>query len=153
MVDRYTNFLTNLPDEPFSLTLESILAVVKLIAHGTVKGLPGLQSMHPQGAYLLDRLNAGLTQPTTQYYALGANYTPDDPALLARLAKKGFDKFVDAVFGTDNDGVVLTGGSYQAGHNSYGFPIPRERRYVYEGEDQIHHCNFSTCAIGHRLIK
>jgi hypothetical protein len=66
MIDRYTNFLTSLPDEPFSLTLEAVLGVIKLIAHGTLKGLRGLQSMHPQGAYLLERLNAGLLQPRGQ---------------------------------------------------------------------------------------
>ncbi len=151
MIDRYTNLLTNLPDGPITLTLEAIMGLVKVLAHGTLKGLPGLQAMHPDGDYL-KRLNKSPANKIT-YYALGANFTPTDPGLFARLGKAGANKFIDSVFGADNDGVVPTNGVYQAGHNSPGFPIPSERRVIYEDDIQIHHINFFGSSVVNEQIQ
>lgn len=141
MIDRYTNALIMLPDDIFGLSIEGLLAVVKLIGHGVVSTLPGLSVMHPQGAGL-QRINSS-GQPATEYYTLGANFSPDDnPAWIKRLCLQAGDKLVDKIFQSENDLVVPTLGTYQAGHNSYAFPIPSERRHVYEKEYGIHHCNF-----------
>lgn len=150
LIDRYTNFLTNLPDEAFLITIEAILALVKLVGHGTLKGLPGLQSMNPQGDYL-KALNA---HPVNQadYYALAADFTPTAPGLIARLGKTGLDTFVDRLFEEANDSVVPTGGCHQIKQTAAGFPIPAERYRVYAGTNRIHHCNFFEQAIVNRQI-
>jgi len=142
MLDRYTNLLTSLPDNAYTLTIEGILLVVKLLLHGALKGLPGLQNMYPKGEYL-QRLNASLAHDT-QYYALAANFTPSAPGLLARFGKWAADKYIDGVFGEDNDGVVPTRGSYECEPESPGFPVLPERLVVFEKDDQIHHCNYFT---------
>jgi pimeloyl-ACP methyl ester carboxylesterase len=140
MIDRYTNLLTSLPDNAYTLTMEGVLMVVKLLLHGALKGLPGLQNMYPQGEYLR-RLNSSPAHDT-QYYALAANFIPSAPGLLSRFGKRVADKFIDGVFGEDNDGVVPTLGSYECEPDSPGFPVLPERRIVFEKDDQIHHCNF-----------
>ena len=90
MFDRYTNLLTSLPDNAYTLTMEGIFLLVKLAAHGALKGLSGLHSMYPAGDYLR-RLNASPSHDT-RYYAAAANFTPTDPGLLARLGKYVADK-------------------------------------------------------------
>ena len=140
MVDRYTNLLTNLPDNAFTLTMEGVLMLVKLVLHGALKGLPGLQCMYPKGDYL-KRLNA--SQPNaTQYFVIGADFTPTAEALLARFAKLVAGKLIDGVFGEENDGVVPTRGSYESEAHTSGFPIKPEQRVVFEKSDEVHHCNY-----------
>lgn len=140
MIDRYTNALILLPDDVFGLSIEGLLAVVKLVGHGFVNTLPGLQVMHPQGASL-QRINNS-SQSDIEYYTLGSNFTPDDPAWIKRLCLQAGDSLMDKIFQSENDLVVPTLGTYQGGHNSAAFPIPPERRHVYGKEDRIHHCNF-----------
>lgn len=140
MLDRYTNLLTELPDDAFSLTIEGVLIVVKLIAHGALTGLPGLRSMRPGGEYL-GGLNQGLP-PTTEYYAVAANFQPTGTTMLERFGRKAGNDVIDTIFGEENDGVVPTRGSYAAVSGAPGFPIPPGRRLIYTGADQIHHCNY-----------
>jgi hypothetical protein len=140
MLDRYTNLLTNLPDNAFTLTMEGVLMMVKLVLHGALKGLPGLECMYPKGDYL-KRLNASPPN-SSQYFIIGANFTPNDEALLARFAKRVADKLVDGIFGEENDGVVPTRGSYESAPHTNGFPVNAERRVVFDKDDQIHHCNY-----------
>jgi hypothetical protein len=120
--------------------MEGVLLVVKLLLHGALKGLPGLSSMHPQGDYLR-RLNSSPPHQT-QYYAITANFTPTVPALLPRFGRLVADKFIDSIFGEENDGVVPTRGSYECSAGASGFPVPPERRALFEGKDQVHHCNY-----------
>ncbi len=150
LIDRYTNLLTELEDNPFTLTIEGILALVKIIGHGALKGLPGLHCMLPGGDYL-DRLNRSPTHGTT-YYAITANFTPDDENLLRRFGKRLADKVVDRIFEADNDGVVPTAGSYSAGRASPGFPIPANRLRVYGREARVHHNNYFAHAPVNRQL-
>ena len=62
LADRYTNFITKLPDNAYTLTMEGILTFVKVMAHGALAGLPGLSvpcgltaAGLPIGAQLLGR--------------------------------------------------------------------------------------------------
>ena len=52
---------------------------VKIVGHGALKGLDGLQSMNRQGPFMKD-LNAHGTAGA-DYYAISANYEPRDPGL------------------------------------------------------------------------
>jgi hypothetical protein len=79
---------------------------------------------------------------SSQYFIIGANFTPNDEALLARFAKRVADKLVDGIFGEENDGVVPTRGSYESEPHTHGFPVMAERRIVFDKDDQVHHCNY-----------
>src|SRR4030095_6352878 len=137
---RLDTWASHLPDNAYTLTMEGVLMLVKLVLHGALKGLPGLQCMYPRGDYL-KRLNA--SQPNaSQYFVIGADFTPTSEALLARFAKRVADKLIDGVFGEENDGVVPTrGGSESEAHTS-GFPIKPEQRVVFTKSDEVHHCNY-----------
>ena len=138
LIDRYTNLLTKLPDNVYTLVMEGVLALVRLVARGSVKGLPGLNAMLPDGAYLKD-LN-GMSKPQTRLYAIAADFTPSDPGLIARFGKGLADAFVDRVFGESNDGVVPTLGMTATGTTAAGFPIPEKRRRLFELD--VHHLNY-----------
>jgi len=151
LVDRYTNLLTFLPDNAYTLILEGLLAVVKLLFHGTVQGVPGVSCLNPRGDYLR-RLNTSPAHRVT-YYALTADFMPDAPGLLARFWKRVEGKLVDSVFGEANDSVVPTRGSYEAGPNSPGFPIPPERRVIYGKETRVNHsAYFSNAAANQQIV-
>lgn len=140
MLDRYTNLLTELPDNVFTITAEALFMVAKLVYHGGVKGLPGLRSMYPGGDYLR-RLNAGANHQT-RYYALAADFKPEGESLLSRFGWKVADALVDGVFGEANDGVVPTRGGYELESAATGFPIQAEQRVLFGKEDGIHHINY-----------
>ena len=138
LIDRYTNLLTSLPDNVYTLVLEGVLALVKLVARGSVKGLPGLNSMLPDGPFLAE-LNQQ-PAPSAQLYAIAADFVPGDPGLLKRFGKTVADTFVDRVFGEANDGVVPTEGMIATGLNAAGFPIPNERCHLIALD--VHHLNY-----------
>ncbi|MCC6189547.1 MAG: hypothetical protein IT318_10950 [Anaerolineales bacterium] len=151
LIDRYTNALTNLPDNAYTLTIEGVLTVLKLLGVGALTGLPGLRCLLPGGDYLRS-LNHTADHATT-YYALAADYTPSAPALLARLGRRVQDKFIDSIFGGENDMVVPTLGSYSAGPATFGFPIDENRRRVYRGAAQVRHSNyFSTPIVREQIV-
>jgi hypothetical protein len=128
-IDAFTNLLTHVPDgfEPVAKAadaLASIVAVLKQIAVGTVKGLDGLQSMLPTGSFL-QGLNAGGDRGTTRYFAMAADYEPTALALKAFLA----DRLSDLVFQrAANDIIVPTEGVYAANGGAY-FPIAEHKTF------------------------
>jgi pimeloyl-ACP methyl ester carboxylesterase len=140
LIDRFTNLLTKLPDNAYTLTVEGILMLVKLLAHGALKGLPGLRSMYPGGEYL-GRLNS-VPSHITRYFAVGAQFVPSLPALRERFGKYLGEKFLDEVFGEESDGVVPTLGSYDNGVASAFFPISNDHRLIFDQDAGIHHCNY-----------
>lgn len=151
MLDRYTNLLTNLPDNAYTLTMEGVLMLVKLVLHGSLKALPGLQSMLPGGPFL-DRL-AQSPRSNTEYYALAANFTPTSASLLQRFGYVVADRLIDGVFGEDNDGVVPTRGALEGSPASPNFPIQPDRRHVFASADLINHCNFFASPVVNDRIR
>lgn len=152
LIDRFTNLLTKLPDNAYTLTVEGVLMLVKLLAHGALKGLPGLRSMYPGGEYL-KRLNS-VPLHTTRYFAVGAQFVPSLPALRERFGKYIGEKFLDEVFGEASDGVVPTLGSYDNGAASALFPISNDHRLIFDQSAGIHHCNyFGNERLNGELIK
>ena len=139
-MDRYTNLLTWLPDTASTLTLEAVLAAVRLLAHGGLPGLPGLHSMLPKGPYL-SALNPG-TVRNTRYYAIAANFKPTDKNMLARFAKSLGSSVLEKVFNQENDGVVPTRGAYELATAGGSFPVPAKQRLVLGPNDQVNHVNF-----------
>ncbi len=142
LLDRYTNALARLPRSAATDSMAGLLVLVKLVGHGALAQLPGLRCLQPRGDYVAG-LNAGALA-AAGYYALAANYTPSDPALLARLGQRVRDQFIDSLFRVDNDMVVPTLGCYSA---APAFLIPPERRRVYTGAAQVNHVNFFSTPI------
>lgn len=150
LADRTTNFITKLPDNAYTLTMEGILTFVKVMAHGALAGLPGLACLNPGGDYL-KRLNAA-TQPPTVYHSIGASFTPADPGMIAQLCKRVGDKLVDRIFGEDNDGVVPAEGTFSTGGAASPFNPPPEHRRVYTLDDRMNHCNYFEQDVVRRQI-
>lgn len=120
MIDRLTTVLNVLPPGGFADVLDGILIAVKIIGHGALKGLDGLASMNPNGAFLRQLNTPGAQR--SEYFAIASNYEPTDPGLRALLSG-GIDGVVDRIFeNAENDLVVPENGVY-AGNTSAGFPI------------------------------
>ncbi|MBV8318633.1 MAG: hypothetical protein JOZ53_27155, partial [Planctomycetaceae bacterium] len=140
LLDRYTNLLTDLPDDAFTLTIEGVLALAKVLAHGALTGLPGLRSMLPGGDYLR-RINIR-SNHSTEYYAVASEFVPSSPGLLARFGSLVAGHFLYSIFGEQNDGVVPTRGCYESGPGASTFAIPTDHQLIFRGGDQVHHCNY-----------
>jgi pimeloyl-ACP methyl ester carboxylesterase len=119
LLDRVTNILEFVPDNPVTDTLDIALTVLKQLAVGTVLGMDGLMSMSPTGDYLTKFLNQSATVTAT-YRAVAANYEPPGGSALLRFAR---DEATDRIFGNaDNDLIVPTQGAYTA-KGASAFPI------------------------------
>lgn len=135
LLDRFTTVLNLFPDNGVTETLEVILMVVKVLAHGLLRGLPGLASMNPHGDFLRD-LNQG-PPLDVDYFSLAADFEPR-----GGLRDLVVDAGADVVFGRDkNDLVVPTLGVYdQNGHPS--FPLASAARHQFDDSHGVLHTNF-----------
>jgi pimeloyl-ACP methyl ester carboxylesterase len=107
LLDRVTNLVQLVPDNPVTDTVDVVLAVLKQLAVGAFRGLDGLGSMDPRGSYLREYLNVPTTTAST-YRAVASNFEPAQGSPLSRTAR---DAIVDVVFGsTENDLIVPTEG-------------------------------------------
>jgi pimeloyl-ACP methyl ester carboxylesterase len=110
-LDGHTALLTKLPDSVTTVILEGVLCIVKLLAFGAIGGLPGLNSMQPNGDYL--RGLATRKCRADAWYTVGANYRAE--ALNGvNPAKRVGDTLLDRVFAGANDLVVPTAGCHLA---------------------------------------
>ena len=133
-VDSYTNLLNFLPSNGATEILEGVITVVKMLAVGVLRGLPGLQSMVPNGGFLT-QLN---TSPVgiDKYFALASDYTPTDPGLKAWAANRLLDRVFQKAA---NDLVVPMLGVYDKNGCGY-FPIAD--KLVYGQGDGISHTTY-----------
>ncbi len=120
LVDRMTNILQFVPDNPVTDTMAAVLTLLKHVVLGAVDGLDGLTAMDPDGSYLHTRLNQKSALARGRYFAVASDYQPPAGSPLSRVARDGL---TDLVFGLrENDLVVPTDGAY-AGPDAGGFPI------------------------------
>jgi hypothetical protein len=120
LVDRMTNILQFVPDNPVTDTMAAVLTLLKHVALGAVDGLDGLTAMDPDGSYLHTRLNQKTALSGGQYFAVASDYQPPQGSPLLRVARDGV---TDLVFGLrENDLVVPTDG-VSMGPEAGGFPI------------------------------
>jgi pimeloyl-ACP methyl ester carboxylesterase len=133
-VDSYTNLLSFLPSNGATEIFEGLITVVKMLAVGVLRGLPGLQSMVPNGGFLT-QLN---TSPVgaDKYFALASDYTPTDPGLKAWAANRLLDRIFQKAA---NDLVVPMLGVYDKNGCGY-FPIAD--KLVYGQGDGISHTTY-----------
>jgi hypothetical protein len=148
MIDRFTSALNLFPTGPVTETLEALITAVKMIGHGALKGLDGLASMRPDGAFMRS-LNAG-TPSGEGYYAIAVDYEPMNEGLRALVTGKVADVVLDRVFGDNaNDLVVPEAGVYSK--NGCGaFPIARLLQ-VPSSAGVIHTTVFGHPAVGEKL--
>ena len=152
MLDRYTNLFTDLPDDAFTISMEALFMLGKLLYHGACHTLPGILSMVPVGAYLRD-LNASPNH-SAEYFAVAADFKPRAASALTRFGWAVADALIDGVFAEPNDGVVPTAGSYQLAAEAAGFPIDATHRLVFGEETSTHHCNyFGKSALQDKLVE
>lgn len=140
MIDRLTTALNLFPSGPVTKTLEALITAIKVIGHGALKGLDGLASMRPDGDFLRT-LNQG-SPPGGGYYAIAADYEPEDQGLRALLTGSVRDAVMDRVFEqVANDLVVPEPGVY--GENGSGaFPIPDARLIKVPARAGVVHTTF-----------
>ena len=149
MIDRLTTALNLVPAGGVADYVEGLLIAVKIIGHGALKGLVGLQSMNPDGEFLR-QLNAG-GQQDAQYFAIAADYTPAVPGLRA-ITTGAINAVVDRVFGsTANDLVVPEEGVY-ASNGCGGFPIAVDARLRIPASAGVMHTTmFGHADVGRQL--
>lgn len=103
-LDRMTNLVQLIPDNPVTDTLSMVLTVLKQLALSAFGGLDGLTSMDPDGDYL-----AGLNSARphgARYRAVAADFAPPSGSKFASVLR---DRGVDLLFGgVRNDVVVPT---------------------------------------------
>ncbi len=151
MLDRYTSLVADLPDTTATVMMEGVLTLVKVVGHAGLKALAGLAAMTPANPYL-HTLNSS-PHPTTDLYALAADYQPTDPRCLPRWGKQLGDALLDGFFGAPNDGVVPTAGAYVL-NLATGWEIPADRRRVFATDQRIHHSGFfGHAAVGEQLLQ
>jgi hypothetical protein len=120
-IDRVTNLLQFVPDNPVTDTMDAVLTLLKHVVLGAVGGLDGLMSMDPDGSYLQTRLNPPTVLPHGRYFAVASDYQPPPGSPLLQVARDGL---TDLVFGlAQNDLIVPTDGVYTV-PGARGFPIP-----------------------------
>jgi pimeloyl-ACP methyl ester carboxylesterase len=135
-VDTYTNFIDLIPDSPFTIVLESVIALVKDVALGAFTALDGLRSMVAGDEYLT-KLNDAAGTSNATYAAVAAEYEPRPPFRFPMWLR---DKVFDKVFEKQpNDLVVPTAGSHTA-DRALGFPV--QDRLEFGPDDGLHHSAF-----------
>ena len=151
MLDRLTTALNLFPTGPVTETLEAIITVVKVIGHGALGGLDGLASMHPAGPFLA-ALN-GAPGGGDGYFAISADYEPQDAGLKGLVTGGAADAVIDRVFeGALNDLVVPEVGVY-AVEGSAAFPVPPARRLQISADQGVLHTTlFGYAAASARLL-
>lgn len=140
LIDTYTNLLLSLPDNAITIVLEGIISLIKILAGQTVKALPGLQSMRPDGDYLkgLEQRSIG---DTNRVYTMGANYLPKGKSVVDIAKAVALKVVLQKIFGENSDMVVPTGGSLDLGPDS-ALPIPPERQMLFDTDSLVNHINF-----------
>jgi pimeloyl-ACP methyl ester carboxylesterase len=136
MIDRMTNLLNLFPPGGVADIFEGILIGVKIIGHGALNGLTGLNSMHPDGAFLRTLNNGG--SRAARYFAIAANYEVTDLTVRS-LVSRSAEALADRVFeGAENDLVVPERGVYEK-NGCDSFPIAAERCLRFPGTAGVTH--------------
>jgi pimeloyl-ACP methyl ester carboxylesterase len=153
MLDRYTNLTKLIPNGIASTIVNSLVTALKVVAHGALNDLPGLDAMDPTGRFLKDINRLGGSAP--ELYAIASNYEPKagSPFLsFTRLKDATMDDVFEKV---PNDLVVPFEGVYEVASTT-GFPIPADRCFKFEPdpsrEGVVHTEYFADAATQQRLL-
>ncbi len=150
LIDTYTNLLLKLPDNAVTILLEGLISLVKILGGSTVKALPGLQAMRPQGDYLQQLQKIDLS--TTQIYTMGARYLPMGKSAAAILKGLALKIVLKKLFGEDSDMVVPTQGSLQINPQDDRAHLPPQRQLLFDTDSAINHMNFFTQSVVNKQL-
>lgn len=135
LLDRVTNILEFVPDNPVTDTLDVVLTVLKQLAVGAVRGLDGLTAMDPRGDFL-STLNQSKAVTAT-YRAVAANYEPRKGSALLSIAR---DELTDRIFGNaPNDVLVPMEGVFTV-PDSPVFPIAEP--LLFDPDSEVDHSSY-----------
>jgi hypothetical protein len=136
MLERYTNVVQWIPG---GVVLDAVLAAVKVLAHGALKGLPGLSAQSPDSDFLGSLRATGA--PAADTFAIAADWEPAEGSPLAALVRERIaDSVMDGVFRqVANDLVVPTHGVAAA--TGPGFPIAPGRVHTFGSDRGAVHTN------------
>ena len=138
LVDRFTSLLYRLSGPGISQTLETVLAVVKSIAIGTVHELEGLSAMAP-GSEFLQQLNTGPADPAAATYrAITSDFEPSDPGLKAWLN----DEVRDRIFEDKANDMMVTIESMAGANGSARFPIKPASIRSFAAAEAVEHSDY-----------
>jgi hypothetical protein len=104
LLDAVTNLAMLYPDDTVSVPLTAVVETVKQVGVGVLEGLPGLEAMDPDGAFL-----AGLAPVTGhggRHFAIASDFEPST----GPFAVRALDALVDGFFEGGNDLIVPTAG-------------------------------------------
>ena len=129
MLDRYTTALNLFPTGVVTETLEVILAALKVLGHGALRGLDGLAAMRPGGDFLAT-LDGGI-ENGDGYHAIAADFEPVDEGLKALETGKVADAVMDRVFSNVPNDLVVPEPGVHGDNGNAAFPIPATRRLLF----------------------
>ena len=136
LVDRVTNLLAFIPDNPVTDVIDAVLTVATSIASRAAEGLVGLTAMSPTSDDLR-QLNARRPPTATTYRAVASDYEPRGDAELARRLR---NLVSDRVFAAPNDLIVAADSVYQ---RSEAEPlVPTSQRLVFAPGDGVDHYGY-----------
>jgi hypothetical protein len=138
LLNRYTNLLALIPDNPVTDALDAVLTVATSLAAKAAGSLVGLGVMAPGNAYL-ERLNARRPPANVTYRAIVSNFepNPDDDPLARKLRNLATDRVFDR---TPNDLIVPTASSYAVGDAAD--LVPAADRYEFTPSQAVDHNSF-----------
>ncbi|MGH9117017.1 MAG: DUF7379 domain-containing protein [Acidimicrobiales bacterium] len=136
LVDRVTNLMALVPDNPITGVIDAVLMVATSIASSAAAGLVGLTAMSPGGEYL-KQLNAGRPPNDAVYRAVASDYEPKGDADVARRLR---NLVTDRIFAGANDLLVATDSVYQ--RTDRRPLVPEELRLVFGPGDGVDHYGY-----------
>lgn len=142
MIDTFTNIITSFPDGPVTYSLETVLAILKLLVYAAGTRLPGLAAMGT-GSYITE-LNQSTVPSPAAYAAAAADFTPDPNAdngfITGRFANGAIDRiFKDGDTEVPNDLVVPFKGVFEGnGHPSFPLANP----LLFDASAHVWHSGF-----------
>jgi hypothetical protein len=146
MVDIFTNFLTNFPDGPVMYSIETLLAIVKMLASAGMKRLPGIASMGTAAdGFIAKRLNQAGERLDIRYGAAASDYEPRPGADNGFLQGRFGNFVMDRIFTNKskqpiaNDLVVPRDSVFDA-NNHPMFPLASP--LLYGPTDAVWHSGF-----------
>ncbi|HYH08727.1 MAG TPA: CHAT domain-containing protein [Thermoanaerobaculia bacterium] len=115
LLDVFTNIGAVLTGGAVAVTLELVMAALKLIAYTGITEVPGIAAMAPgERGFIEGTLNARAIEEPEDYAAVAANFEPNATTHSGFFI--GADNVIDRVFGrqTENDLVVPTRGVFSS---------------------------------------
>lgn len=139
VIDRFTTVAKLFPSATVQKIVESVVLVIKVLAHGFLHDLRGLSAMNPHGSFLPEVNAPGDAPP--EYYAIASDFDPSPGTALFSLARVE-NGAADRVFaGVPNDLVVPRDGVF-ARNGATGFPIPDDHCFRFEPPDGVTHTEY-----------